>query len=441
MSNTRGNENKQILFLEANDVDGASDYIVADIHGSQEVLSDLLALLTEDGDRLFLLGDLVDRGDDNVEVIKTLASYKNATDVSVFSILGNHEKMCIDTINAMNRLIAMKLTCTKMNTYLKILYHEDSEQFTKLTENYEFISIFHELFDDEMKIDLDKLDIEKDYLQIANEELSDVNSKYAYYVWLWQCNNIIDQLDMHVENGGEWLMDLYIDEFYQKKIHAIVRDANEVEVVYNSDSDVSVIYEYMSDLPTVIRVNASDTVRAFNAVHADMPVSDKKLQKLYDAGKRLDEDRHDYAIWARSHEYGGDRLIDNINGRTGSSIITYTGHSPYDGVRADTNTVNLDVASTFSKKALVVNHTKMECIVTNVPYDEERKMYVTGDEDLDKVFNETQKLLDAQRPKQQKTKKKKSTTGANLFASVVDSEKNSNVGKSGIPKPRIAKKP
>ena len=68
------------------------DFLVGDIHGMfsklDEILHDLCFNITVD--RLFSVGDMVDRGPESYDVLKWLAA-------SWFhSVRGNHEQMAID---------------------------------------------------------------------------------------------------------------------------------------------------------------------------------------------------------------------------------------------------------------------------------------------------------------------------------------------------------
>ena len=67
------------------------DFVVGDIHGHLQQLQDQLATLAFDStsDRLFCLGDVVDRGPNSVAMLDFIDQK------SVFSILGNHEAMMI----------------------------------------------------------------------------------------------------------------------------------------------------------------------------------------------------------------------------------------------------------------------------------------------------------------------------------------------------------
>jgi len=69
-----------------------NDYICSDIHGHFTLLEKQLSLLNfdQENDRLFCLGDLVDRGDESNLVIEYLSK------PWFYSILGNHELLLID---------------------------------------------------------------------------------------------------------------------------------------------------------------------------------------------------------------------------------------------------------------------------------------------------------------------------------------------------------
>lgn len=71
------------------------DFIVGDIHGSFSALEILLLRVNFDPerDRVFAVGDLIDRGPESHRVIEFL------NHPWFFSIMGNHEKMLLDSIN------------------------------------------------------------------------------------------------------------------------------------------------------------------------------------------------------------------------------------------------------------------------------------------------------------------------------------------------------
>lgn len=71
------------------------DYVVGDIHGCFSKLQTALDAISfdETKDRLFTVGDLVDRGPESDQVLDWLAK------PWFFSTIGNHEEMAIDCVN------------------------------------------------------------------------------------------------------------------------------------------------------------------------------------------------------------------------------------------------------------------------------------------------------------------------------------------------------
>ena len=66
-----------------------ADYIVGDVQGCITYLKNLLKKInfSYDSDRLFLLGDLVNRGENNLETMKFILSNQDNFDM----VLGNHD--------------------------------------------------------------------------------------------------------------------------------------------------------------------------------------------------------------------------------------------------------------------------------------------------------------------------------------------------------------
>ena len=69
-----------------------STYACSDIHGQYELYKKMLdGIQFSDKDRLFVLGDVIDRGPQSIELLKDIMNRKN-----VKCLLGNHELMMID---------------------------------------------------------------------------------------------------------------------------------------------------------------------------------------------------------------------------------------------------------------------------------------------------------------------------------------------------------
>jgi serine/threonine protein phosphatase 1 len=77
------------------------DYICSDIHGHFSILQQALNVVgfNEECDRLFSLGDLIDRGDESNLSLEWLAK------PWFFAIQGNHERMLINTIESQSDML------------------------------------------------------------------------------------------------------------------------------------------------------------------------------------------------------------------------------------------------------------------------------------------------------------------------------------------------
>ena len=62
-------------------------YVMSDIHGQAGAFHKMLKKIQfSDNDHIYILGDVVDRGPDGIEIIKYVMSRKNIT-----LLIGNHE--------------------------------------------------------------------------------------------------------------------------------------------------------------------------------------------------------------------------------------------------------------------------------------------------------------------------------------------------------------
>lgn len=75
-----------------------NDYVIGDIHGQYDKLIKQLSNIVFDkkSDRLFAVGDLIDRGNQSLEVVKLLKENW------FFSVLGNHEFMMLEVLKNNN---------------------------------------------------------------------------------------------------------------------------------------------------------------------------------------------------------------------------------------------------------------------------------------------------------------------------------------------------
>jgi serine/threonine protein phosphatase 1 len=81
-------------------------FVIGDVHGCALTLQHLIfkVIRLRTSDRLYFLGDLIDRGPRSMEVIDTLKRLKSAG-YYIKSVKGNHEEMLLDACCNMNRLL------------------------------------------------------------------------------------------------------------------------------------------------------------------------------------------------------------------------------------------------------------------------------------------------------------------------------------------------
>ena len=71
-------------------------YAISDIHGCYEKYAEMLKKINfGDNDRLYVLGDVIDRGPDGIKILFDMMNRKN-----VIPIIGNHESMALGVIRA-----------------------------------------------------------------------------------------------------------------------------------------------------------------------------------------------------------------------------------------------------------------------------------------------------------------------------------------------------
>lgn len=72
-------------------------YVMSDLHGSFYTFLNMLKKIKfTNEDNLFIIGDVVDRGKNSIELLKYCMNTKN-----IYLILGNHEKMMLNTLHHM----------------------------------------------------------------------------------------------------------------------------------------------------------------------------------------------------------------------------------------------------------------------------------------------------------------------------------------------------
>lgn len=85
-------------------------YVISDLHGDLDSFKSILEKIQfQNTDEMFVLGDVIDRGDESIKLLFELMSYGN-----IFPILGNHEFMFIQCV----RKLPLESTIDDFVTYL-----------------------------------------------------------------------------------------------------------------------------------------------------------------------------------------------------------------------------------------------------------------------------------------------------------------------------------
>ena len=276
------------------------DLIIADVHGNSACLASIIdELKLTDDDRLFIAGDLVDRGPDSVGVISLLQNKKN-----VYVVRGNHEFMSLDTIIALEIIVK------------ELLNRFGAKDFREKCNDFQsFVKIVDELVMQDAKA----LGILKQHVLL---------------------------------NAGRWLMELFHNDLMADRIVILPDKA----VQYDKNCKTNDVWEYISQLPYLMRVAGNDKVMPFCIVHSDMPINDAELSARIAKNQPLTFNEKFYAVWSRHPAYN------NGIGRNECSDVAYCGHevilrSNVECIRRSTSHVNLDNASFLVNVALVVDHT------------------------------------------------------------------------------------
>ncbi len=287
-------ETPNIRVLEAN-LHG-KDYIIGDVHGSLSLLKLAVQELKPE-DRLFIVGDLADRGEDSLGVYQFLIDHqKNNKLPQIIITRGNHEDDLLEVLDTINNEKDFA------NVSLRMLNH-----------------IF----------------VNMDAYKKSNDRSIILSRAQA----LLQLRlNKITTNELHlIDNGGEWLCF--------------------PEVTF---TDICNIKNFIkTSLPYVVTVKGSERVEPFHMVHADMPVrlTDNYLLALETTTSlealTLSTKEKIYATWARANNRHGTSIEPSSEHR---DVAVYCGHTPFGGARIESNHINLDVGSFDTSVMCLVNH-------------------------------------------------------------------------------------
>lgn len=307
------NIRRDILTLEENTL--GKDYIMADLHGNADCLNAMLQKLKPE-DRLFIAGDLTDRGTDSPSVIRLILDYQAKHPDKLYIIYGNHEDSNVDAISAM-------ADCFEELAAIKYSKDDPSE-----LETYAI----------------------------------NLRSRLIGY-----CDNQLNDLLFCLESGGFWLLELFKQEMEAKYLFISAENS----LKDTEDSLIGKYYKLVSNLPYIIHVKGR---RPFTIVHADMPFSQQQLlAKLANNNTSLTTNEKIYAMNARTPHLdasgqllNADKVLITALYKNPHDMINYTGHNIVNNeftfvTRPESNTANLDVATFLRGAALVACHTDATC--------------------------------------------------------------------------------
>ena len=132
-------------------------YVISDIHGCYNRFIEMLKKINfTENDNLYIIGDVIDRGEYPIKLLKYIMSQNNMT-----MVMGNHERMMLDAISELDR------EGTKCSEYFDLWYHNGGaityRQFMELSQK-EKEEILYYL--KELPIGLEIIAGQRDYILI-----------------------------------------------------------------------------------------------------------------------------------------------------------------------------------------------------------------------------------------------------------------------------------
>lgn len=175
--------NNKVQYFDQNSI--GQDYIIGDIHGCLSEVKNLMQFVSFDKrkDRLFSVGDLVDRGPDSLGALRLVK------ESWFFPVLGNHEQMMLDSLahKPGYRQHLENWVINGGNWHRQL----DDKEFAELEELCEYvkelplvISIGKDT-DSRMNIVHAELNIDKNFDQTTDEDIDD---------WFFDENNEINMV-------------------------------------------------------------------------------------------------------------------------------------------------------------------------------------------------------------------------------------------------------
>lgn len=285
-----------------------NDIIVTDPHGDLGALRKVLDILGEN-DRLFLCGDLVDRGPKSLEILRTIKKINAGRDpenLKIYAVRGNHEDIALRALKCSDFFFATQPKDSEINRFLIAFSYDkmikDPSYETKMDECFKRI-----------------------FNRLGRE------AKLYFY----------DAYHNVLKNGAEWIFKL------TKKQKKEVKN-------------------FITPLPYYIRVNGANGIPPFDIVHAVPPSEDIIQHLTKNQSQFFSNDKIHEMTWARpitaKQAQERNQTTMSAHGRSVLSILAYVGHNSLEGHKqfyyAERNLINLDAATYYTGAMLVANHTQ-----------------------------------------------------------------------------------
>ena len=333
---TLPSHSRQIIEMPGNS--RGNDYFATNPHGHYDVLEAAVKKLGKH-DRLFLCGDVIDRGPFSLQNIRYIAAQNQgraAGQEKIITIRGNHEDLALMTIHFLEVIDSIQkrnnnlekwaqFKCTAPNTWLQPLSEDEldkmSTQFTCVVNFVHANTWSHAN-------------------QFKSQAMNFKDSCIANFCGQNQVDFFFNAW-LHIYNGGGWLFKL--DKHERDEVKA-----------------------FIEPLPYMIRIDEarkhSNIIPRVDIVHA-APLGEAAIHDILSGTRFLSLDEIMYMTEARFKEdsFSQTNRI-NHQGRDRSSILTLVGHSPFGMTMhpsnyLNINLLNLDIATYRTCGMLLINYT------------------------------------------------------------------------------------
>ena len=112
-------------------------YVISDIHGDYEKYIKLLQLINfNEEDILYILGDVIDRGEHGIKILQHMMQYSN-----IIPILGNHELMAYKCLKWLSQEITEEAIAKMEEGRLERILEWMSNGGTTTMEEFQMLSL------------------------------------------------------------------------------------------------------------------------------------------------------------------------------------------------------------------------------------------------------------------------------------------------------------